>query len=139
LSMLALVKQRILVEDVTLTGLQLEAYQQDDNWVVGIPLPQSEETTADAVEEPSEPSNWTVGVNNIALSNIAVNANLEGQTHSVRISELIAQELLMWTPEHKSRFRFDGSLNDAVISLDSGMTPFAETQQFSISLKLKEF
>src|SRR5690554_3749774 len=53
-SILALFKKQLLVESLAIKGLHLAIFQQEDAWVVGIPLPETEAETEEATPEDDE-------------------------------------------------------------------------------------
>lgn len=141
-SILALFKKQLLVENLAVKGLHLAIFQQEDAWVVGIPLPETEAETEEATsedDEQNEPSDWVVGIQQLTLDNISIDASYQEKQHNLQLDTLALNDVFMWQPKDFSDFSIEGSINQAPLSLRSQLMPFADTQQFKIHLALDKF
>ena len=139
LNMLSLPRKRILVDTFTLSGVDLKIFQQQQQWIIGLPLPDpasNGETDAAQEEETQEPDSWQFGIHQFSLQDIALDASYQGNHHSLALKKFSAAELLMWTPDEQSRFSLAGSINNAPLQLNSDLQPFAETQTVAVQIKL---
>lgn len=133
ISITALFKKHVLIEKLFIQGLDLRIFQQQDTWIVAIPLPESDEQ-----EEVQEPSAWRVGIQSIEFEQVAVQAHYLEQDFSVELHELVLSELLMWQPDQLSPFKLRGAINKAPLLIDSQLEPFSTTPFFAFDLQLKQ-
>lgn len=139
-SLLALFKKQLLVENLAITGLHLAIFQQGESWVVGIPLPESDTAAATAEpEEESTPSDWVVGIQQLTLDNISIDASYQDKQHTVQLDALALHDVFMWQPTEFSEFTIAGSINKAPLLIHSQLMPFADAPEFNIHLELDGF
>lgn len=127
LAMLALLQQRIQLQSLTVSGLQLQVFEQDDQWVVGIPLPTGNSTENTPPPDNEQASPWLFGIDHITVQDVTVNARYLQHDHTLKLAALHATQLLMWDADTPGQLQLNGSLNDAAFSIDSTLKPFAET------------
>ena len=137
LSILALIKQRIRLQQVELTGLELDLQNTDaGDWIVAgiLPPPPEPADQSEAQQEPSEP--WGVGIDQLKLASIYVHFTMPKLQSDIRINELQLARLASWQPEQDSDYLLDMQVDQAPISLSGQMQPFNPNPQASGSLKL---
>lgn len=142
LSIQALLRKQLLVEKLSIIGLDVNVFQHDDTWVVGIPLPEADanEAKLDEIDQEEQlESTWGFGVNSIHFENINAKLSYQEENFSVYINELALSELLMWEPENRTPFTINGSINNAPLRLSSELEPFTETPFIQFDLKLSDF
>lgn len=142
LSIQALLRKQLLVEKLSIIGLDVNVFQHGDTWVVGIPLPEADANEAELDEISQEEqleSTWSFGVNSIHFENINAKLSYQEENFSVYIDELALSELLMWEPENRSPFIINGLINNAPLRLSSELEPFTETPFIQFELKLSNF
>lgn len=140
ISLLALFKKQLLVESLTVSGLYLAIYQQDEQWVIGLPLPAADTTnnTADKTEEASAASEWVVGIEQLAFDNIAIHAHYQAKEHTLQLDNLALNDIFMWQPKNLSKFTIEGSIDEAPLRLSSQLMPFADAPQFQLHIQLDD-
>ena len=135
----ALFSKHVLLEEINLANVNALVYEQDGAWVAVLPIPAGQDDAA-AEPEPeaaSEENPWKVGINSMALTNVALAATFQQQDFRLSLEELMASDLLMWKPDQPAQLKLKGSFNDAPLHFDSGLTPFAEPQNFSLAISLQ--
>lgn len=139
LDMAALFSKQLLLEQVSLADVNVVVDEQDGQWVAVLPIPAADGEAA-VNDEPSqapEQNPWKVGINNLALDNVAVFATFQGQKHQLSLEQLVAADLVMWEPDKPASLKLKGVFNDAPLDFDSGLTPFAEPRRFSLAISLQ--
>lgn len=134
----SLLKKQLLIESLLVQGFDLSIYQQNEQWVVAIPLPELEKEDGPEELIDEEESEWRVGVQSIQLDQFVVRARYMEQDFNLELHELLLSELLMWAPEQRSPFVLRGAINQAPILINSELEPFSETPFFAFDLQLQQ-
>lgn len=139
LSILALLKKRIRLQQFELTGLDLDLqYNDAGEWIVaGIlpPLPAPADDNA-AQQPPSEP--WGVGIDQLKLTGINVHFVMPKLQSNVRVDELQLTQLVSWRPQQDSNIQVKMHIDQAPLSLSAQMQPFNSNPQLNGTLTLDQ-
>lgn len=135
LDLSTLLNKQILVDDLVVSGLKLAVFEEQEQLVIGIPLPQSDDSNDDDTE--SAPSAWSFGIQRIDLNNIVINANYQQQNHTIALDKVVLGQFLLWQSEQATPLLVEAHINGAPLSIKSELAPLAETQQFDVAIDLK--
>lgn len=136
----ALLKQRFLITELTLTGTALHLRQQQDGdtrvFFVGpvrIPAAGSEAEEAD-----SEPSGWGFGVADVRISDFSFQATLADQEHLLQLNRGSLDALYTWQELAFTQIMLEGSVNGGDFELDTHSQPLPQTKRSELTIKLKQ-
>ncbi|HEY9032531.1 MAG TPA: DUF748 domain-containing protein, partial [Pseudomonadales bacterium] len=137
LQMLALLQQRMLLQQLRVSGLDVQVFQQDETWVAGLPLPPA---AADAPAEDTavQASAWQFGIQQLQLQDLAVTVRYQGAEHLLQLDDLRLNPLLMWAPEDSSALAVNARINQAPMTLTADIKPFAETLAVALHISLAD-
>jgi len=126
LSWLALFNQRLLIEQVKVTGLDTSITQSAEGWNIGglqIPIAENSE-----IEEPAqEPgSEWGFGLEQIMFANLNANINTFNFLGTAGIKQLELHELYSWKVRSPTSYSLAATIDDAPIQISGSVYPFSD-------------
>lgn len=136
LSMLALLSKRIELEQLELSGLELDLDNTiTGDWIIAGTLP----PPASATTEP-EPENspWGIGIRQSKLETISVHLSSPKLQTDLHIDSLQLNQLASWLPQQTSDYQAQLRIGQAPLLLSGEMQPFKASPEFSGKLQLQQ-
>lgn len=140
LEWLPLLKKRVVVETVTLRGLQMRVDNTDDLLLIlgGIRINKGTGETPDAESE-TAPSEWAASVQTLTLEDIDLTYRDRNIDITTTIDSLQLHDLTQWSPNTPARLEMNGSINNAPLSLNAELLPYAVKPSYKGKIKLDQF
>lgn len=134
----ALMDKRLLISELELAGVASGVKLDKEAFLLG-PVDlnsfSSEEPSADS----DTPTDWSIGLDQLSLSDIDWRAEFEGQAHHFILNQASIAKFYLWAPEQPVQLQLDGALNGAPLSLQSSATPLPQEKHSTIDIKLSDF
>lgn len=140
LEWLPLLKKRVVVESVTLRGMQMRVDNTDDLLLIlgGIRINKGTGEAPDAESE-TAPSEWAASVQTLILEDIDLTYRDRNIDITTTIDSLQLHDLTQWSPNSPARLEMSGSINNAPLSLNAELLPYAVKPSYKGKIKLDQF
>ncbi|HHJ16873.1 MAG TPA: DUF748 domain-containing protein [Gammaproteobacteria bacterium] len=138
LAWLPLWDKHIQVQSVALTGFRMVVRNEDVLKIGGIPLPASDADTTPAEPARAPTKAWAAGIEQLKLNDFTLlyhDRELHGTVH---IDTLSLSKLAQWAPEQAAQLDYKGSINDAPVTLNATLKPFATTASYNGTLSIEK-
>lgn len=133
ISWLALFQQRILVEELKVAALIVEAEQFPSGAVqaAGIDIPPPPESAKEEAPPPApeEKSAWGIGVQKLEIDSLQVTARAPQVEAVLSAAAWRLSDLASWTPDQAAPFSLRGAVNEAPYALEGALKPFADAPE----------
>jgi len=135
LSMLALLSKRIELEQLELSGLELDLDNTiTGDWIIaGILPPLAPVSTA--AEPTAEP--WGIGIKRSTLENISVHLSSPKLKTDLHVDSLQLSQLASWLPQQTGHYQTQLRIGRAPLQLSGQMQPFKANPEFSGKIQLQ--
>ena len=141
----SLFQQRIDVESLDISELTLDVKQdsQDNTIVAGINLsnnqPSDEHSATKRTEDnPEETSNWGIGIQALAVSDLAINIIRPDLETTLAIDQLRIGEANTWSAENASPINLAMKIHGAPLKMTGHISPFVDQAQAKLQLELQQ-
>ncbi|MGB0663104.1 MAG: DUF748 domain-containing protein [Pontibacterium sp.] len=136
-----LLDQQLLVEQLTISGVELNVTQTAQALYVGpllVPVPQGGEAAEPEPEtEPeAQPSTWQVGVQSVVFDQLGGQVLLQGSPLTWRLDRVVLADFFQWSPETATRVELAGAINDAPIAVTTEGAFLAQSAPIEINSQL---
>ena len=141
IAMLALIQQRIEIEQLRIANLKLDLYQDDqaNNLIAGIALPSP---TTDSEPEPqpvaTEASGWGVGIQAIELSDLNIQLSVPNLSMELVLDQLNLGSAATWQADKAANVDMVMRIQGAPLSVRGDITPFAKQANTQFQLELNK-
>jgi len=135
LEWLPLLEKHIDVQTVELQGFYLLINNEDILRIGGVILPAGE-SEPETQETAGEVSTWLAGIHTLTLKDFTLVYHDAALDQRVYIDSLQLSELKQWDPGAPSRLEYRGAVNDAAVTLDAELAPFAQTPTYKGTLSV---
>ncbi len=137
LSMLALFKKQLQIENILLDGLTLDVKNNTDSeWIVAgyLPPPTAEPTGDEATAE----STWGIGIDSLQLKAIKTQLDLPQLQTTLILDELQIKQLASWQPQQRTQFNMQLHIDESPLNINGEVQPFLAAPQLKAKLTLDE-
>lgn len=133
LSMIALLQQRIEIEQFDLTGVSLAVAQNEaqDIFISGIPLLAS---SSEKSSENSQESAWGIGIQSLNLANFNLQFSSPLLTTHIELQKINLGAVSTWQPEQTADISLALKIQEAPLTIKGAIKPFANHVQLKIEL-----
>ena len=141
IAMLALIQQRIEIEQLRIANLKIDVSQDDqaNNLIAGIALPSP---TTDSEPEPqpvaTEASGWGVGIQAIELSDLNIQLSVPNLSMELVLDQLNLGSAATWQADKAANVDMVMRIQGAPLSVRGDITPFAEQANTQFQLELNK-
>lgn len=130
-----LLKRRVEVTSLTLTGLQAVAEQRPDGtWKAPFPAPAP--APAGAARAPSRP--WGFAVDGAVVNGARIHSRTLREAHFLRLTHLTLADLATWRPDRPAHLTASGALDGADLDLTVDATPFDTRPKATGRLRVRD-
>ncbi len=138
LSMIALLQQRIEIEQFNLTGVSLAVTQNEaqDIFIAGIPLPASSSETS---SENSQESAWGIGIQSLNLADFNLQFSSPLLTTRVELQKINVGAVSTWQPEQTADISLALKIQEAPLTVKGAIKPFAKQAHAQLKIELDQF
>lgn len=135
-------EQRILLTNIALQEANVGIKEQGEHlWLGPLDLNgfKGKEQQEDKTETPEEPSQWSVGIQQLQLSDIDWRTDVAGQKHHLRLETGRLADFYLWDQEQPVSIDLKGALNGAPLVLESSSKPLPDEKSSELKVNLKNF
>jgi len=135
LSMLALFKKQLKIENILLDGLMLDVKNSTDGeWRVAgyLPPPAAEPTDSEATTE----STWGIGIDSLQLKAIKTQLDLPQLQTTLVLDELQLKQLASWQPEQQTQFNMQLRIDESPLNINGEVQPFLAAPPLTANVAL---
>ncbi len=138
LSMLALLSKRIELQQLELSGLELDLDNTvTGDWIIAGILPPPTSASAEPEPEPaSEP--WGIGIQQSKLDAISMHLTSPKLQTDLHVDSLKLNQLASWLPQQISGYQAQLRIGQAPLQLSGEMQPFKASPEFSGKIQLQQ-
>ena len=140
LEWLPLFEKRVVVQSVVLRGLEMRVDNSDDLLLIlgGIRINKG---TGEAPDPQSEtaPSEWAASIQTLTLEDIDLVYKDKNVDITTAIDSLQLRELTQWSPNQPAQLEISGSINNAALSLNAELLPYAEQPSYKGNIEVDQF
>lgn len=123
-----LFSRRVSVENLVLQGVAIDIRREGANYVVnGLPV---------VLGGGEGGSDWSYDITALTLSGSHIDFTDGAFAAAIQVDSLEIADLKSWEPATPVRYRLNGRVNGAPITVDGTATPFANAPQFALKLTL---
>lgn len=137
-----LVKKRIRLESLYVSGLHLTVDQGKAIALGGLPLPSGDsESEAVPPEQPVKKGKkaWQIGIDSLTIRDTSVALATPKLSLGLGLDEVSLTRLYAWNPGQEARLEIKGALNQSPLLISLDLTPFAEDISIRGGLQLERF
>ncbi len=135
ISMLALFKKQLKIENILLDGLILDVKNNTGGeWIVAgyRPPPAAESTDGDATTA----STWGIGIDSFQLKAIKTRLDLPQLQTVLSLDALQIKQLASWQPQQLTQFNMQLRIDESPLNIDGKVQPFLATPELKAKLTL---
>ena len=132
----ALFKQRILVQELAIRGLQGDLRQDPETGQFAIGPVALPAAGSDEGSETSNESSWLFGLERMTIDGLYWQARLKEGEHKLLINDGELSTFYMWQEQAVTALKLNGSVNGAVFDLDSTGKPLPDTKTSDLTLQI---
>jgi outer membrane protein OmpA-like peptidoglycan-associated protein len=127
----AFIRKRFVLERFHISDTELIIKELGDGgWQIGgINLPDQ--------KEPSEPSSWNFGLEQVTVKNSTIKFISSLLSSDLKIEQTKISKLNSWRPERKARLEFEGQLNEGKLQIQMDISPFGNDVTAAGRIKLE--
>ena len=139
-SMLLLLRRRILVESVTISGLDLAVEQTKDQLLMGIAIPLGQEADGgpDTTEDPHEKAVPAFGVEALSIVDSTLSYHSVDLSGKAAITALELENLISWEPASMARLVVDLRVNGSPLQANAQIDAFSSEKRVDARIQLKQ-
>ena len=136
LSMLALFKQRLQIENIRLDGLVLDVKNTPEGeWIVAGYRPPPAEPTGN---EATAGSSWGIGIDSLQLKAIKTQLDLPQLQTTLTLDDLQIKQLASWQPQQAASVDLKLRIDDAPLTINGQLHAFLAEPKLKASLTLND-
>jgi len=135
LSMLALFKKQLKIENILLDGLILDVKNNTGGeWIVaGYRSPPAAESTGG---EATTTSTWGIGIDSLQLKAIKTRLDLPQLQTILSLDELQIKQLASWLPQQLTQFNMQLRIDESPLNIDGEVQPFLAAPKLKTNVTL---
>jgi len=137
-SMLSLLKKRILVESLTIDGLDLSVEKDRQQLYLGMTIPlattDNNKTDKDAAREPKTIPAF--GIKAFYINNSKISYHQTDLSGHMAINKIVLQNLYSWIADTPATIDIDTHLNESPLSADIQLNAFSKNRNVLADIKL---
>jgi hypothetical protein len=133
LNMLELVKSRIVVDEISMQGMNIQVNRDSEGniSVNGLKVYANQSGTTNSKPEPTKTSEpLAFAINRLSISQIALNYQEPDFQQQLKLSDLKLTNLKSWQPDSTANLQLTMALNQSPVKLSADLNLFDSTRKF---------
>ena len=135
----ALLDERVLIENINLSGLHSGIKQTKDEFFVG-PIDINQFKSDEKEEEPQDSASaWLVGIKEVTITDLQFNADVAPHSQKLMLETASLTDFYQWDESAETTLSLQGALNDSPLKISTTATPLPEHKTSTVNISLNDF